>query len=117
MNRPRPSSRLLLAACSISALAALGAGTCIQDVVPAPTACSLTIVNNCPVIPNGVDGDCGSVVLATAGVKKSDPYSQGCQYKAQKRNGAGTCVPTDPPEFGSFTKQCHRSAGEGCKDH
>lgn len=117
MNSVKSNRGLLTIACIASGMAAIGAGTCVEDILPAFTACQLTILNDCPVINHGIDVVCGSVKLSKQGFTKSDPYQQVCAYEAQYKNGAGECKAFDPPVYGTFTQQCHRSSGEGCKQH
>lgn len=117
MNTVKLSRVVLTIACAASGLAAIGAGTCVYKINLGRTACSMTIINDCPVLVHLFDGICEDVALGTSGFKSSDPYSQSCSYQAQKKNLAGDCEPLVPPVYGVFTQQCNRAKGDGCKQH
>ncbi len=116
MNSVKSNRALLAIACIASGMAAIGAGACVIEIAPAPTACSLTFLNGCPVLNHGIDGVCGSVTTSTSGYEKSDRYEQVCAYEAQHVVGM-KCKPFTPPVYGIFKQQCHGTSGNSCKQH
>lgn len=96
----------------------LAAG-CLYDVLPAPSACTLVPpINNCPVAPNGGNGECRSIAKGIQGFKINHPYSETCWYIEQYRPcSTCDCIKTDPPVTGFYNVQCSRAVGESCKEH
>lgn len=104
---------------SVSCVGCMVAAGCLYDVLPAPTACSLVPpINDCPVLPNGVDGECRSVGTGTQGFKTLQAYSVVCYYIQQyKPNQQAECQKHDPPITGFYSVQCSRAVGDVCKEH